>query len=84
MGKKKSIFLETWPKYDPQLVQDETITLVIQINGKLRDQIDVPVDISESKAKEMALSREKIKKWTEGKEIKKIIFIAGKLVNIVV
>lgn len=84
LGRKNSVSLEKWPEYDPKLIKEETITLVIQINGKIRDQVDASADISESEAKELALDREKIKKWTEGKEIKKVIFIAGKLINIVI
>jgi len=79
-----SILQYPWPKYDPKLVKEETITLVIQVNGKVRDKIEVETDISEEKAKELALSREKIKKWIKGKEIKKVIFVPGKLINIVV
>jgi leucyl-tRNA synthetase len=81
---KKSIFLEPWPKYDPKLVKEEIITLVIQVNGKVRDKIEVEADISEEKARELAISREKVRRWIEGKEIKKIIFVPGKLINIVI
>lgn len=79
-----SILQEAWPKYDPELVKEEMIILVIQVNGKVRDKIEVKADISEEKAKELALSREKIKKWIGGKEIKKVIFVPGKLINLVV
>jgi len=84
LGHQKSIFFEKWPKYEPKLVKEEMITLVIQINGKVRDKIEVPVDISEKDAKELTLGREKVKKWIEGKEVKKVIFIPGKLINIVI
>jgi len=79
-----SIFKEKWPEYEPQLIKEKRITLIVQVNGKVRDKIEVEADISEEKAKEIALSREKIEKWIEGKEIKKIIFIQGKLMNIVI
>ena len=84
LGEKKSIHLQEWPKYDPEFIKEKEITLVIQINGKVRDQIKTPTDISEEDAKKLALESEKIKKWIEEKEIKKIIFVKGKLVNIVV
>jgi leucyl-tRNA synthetase len=84
IGHKDSIHLQPWPKWDPELVKEEMITLVIQVNGKVRDKIEVESDISEEKAKELALSREKIKKWLKGKEIKKVVFVPGKLINIVV
>ena len=83
MGNKKSIFKEKWPKYDPKLAKDEEIELIVQVNGKVRDKIKVAAGISEEEAKELALGSEKIKAYTEGKEIKKIIF-TGKLLNIVV
>lgn len=84
LGYKSSIHQQIWPKYDKKLVKEETITLVIQINGKVRDKIKVENDISEEKAKELALSQEKVKKWLEGKEIKKVIFVPRKLINIVI
>ena len=84
LGHKKSIFLNSWPRYNEKLIKEEKITLVIQVNGKVRDKIEVETSISKEKAKEIALSREKIKKWIKGKEIKKIIFVPGKLINIVV
>jgi len=84
LGEKKSIFKESWPKYDQKLIKEEVITLVIQVNGRVREKIEVESDISEEKAKELSFSREKVKKWIEGKGIKKIIFVPGKLINIVV
>ncbi|MBZ9578458.1 leucine--tRNA ligase [Patescibacteria group bacterium] len=81
---KNSIHNQPWPKYDPKLVKEEMITLVIQVNGKVRDRAKVEAGISEKKAKKLALSCEKIKKWIKGKEIKKVIFVPGKLINIVV
>lgn len=81
---KKTIFLSCWPKYNPKLAKEEKIILIIQVNGKVRDKIEVEALISEEKAKELALSREKIKKRLVGKEIKRIIFIPRKLINFVV
>ncbi len=72
-----------WPQYDKEIIKEETINLVVQINGKVRDTMPVPVGITEDEAKEMALKSEKIKKWLEGKKIKKIIFVPKKLVNFV-
>ncbi|MEA3272657.1 MAG: leucine--tRNA ligase [Patescibacteria group bacterium] len=84
LDNKKSVFKEKWPEYDKELVRDEKIDLIIQINGKLRDTIKVSADISEEDAKEKALSSEKIKKHLEKQEIKKVIFVKGKLINFVV
>jgi len=84
LGHKESIFKESWPEYDPQLIKDETINLVVQVNGKLRDTIKVDAEISEEEAKKAAQSSGKIKKWIEGKKIVKVIFVKGRLINIVV
>ncbi len=84
LGNKESVHLQSFPKYNPELIKEKEITLVIQINGKLRDQIKAPADISEEDAKKLALESEKIKKWIDGKEVRKIIFIKGRLVNVVV
>ena len=83
-GKRDSIHKQIWPKYEPKLLKEEIITLVIQINGKVRDKIEVESDISEEKAKELALSRERVLKYVEGREIKKLIFVPQKLINVVV
>ncbi len=84
LGKKDFILDQKWPQYDSKFIQEETTELVIQVNGKVRDKIKVPADISEKEAKEKALASEKIKKYTEGKEIKKTIFVPGRLINLVV
>ncbi|MFA7319058.1 MAG: class I tRNA ligase family protein [Parcubacteria group bacterium] len=84
LGHKESIFLQKWPEFSETLTKDEEINLVLQVNGKVRDMVAVSADISEEEAKEIALVSEKIKKHIADKEIKKIIFVKGKLVNIVV
>ncbi|OGH95100.1 MAG: hypothetical protein A2538_04140 [Candidatus Magasanikbacteria bacterium RIFOXYD2_FULL_41_14] len=84
LGNKESIFKSAWPKHDPTKIQHSEITVVVQVNGKLRDEIIVPVDISEADVKAQALGTEKIQKWLEGKEPKKVIYVKGKLVSIVI
>jgi leucyl-tRNA synthetase len=64
-------------------VEDE-ITLIVQINGKLRDRITVPAGISEEDAKKAALASEDAQRFMEGKEPRKVIYVPGRLVNIVV
>ena len=61
----------------------EEITLVLQVNGKVRDRLDVPVGISEADAKAAALASESVKKYLEGRPPKKVIVVPGRLVNIV-
>lgn len=84
MGNKTSIFASEWPKYDAELAKEDEVTLAIQINGKLRDTILVPIDISEEEVKQKVIASEKVQKWLDGKEAKKIIYVKGKLVSIVI
>ena len=83
MGHPYSIHNQTWPKWDEELAREEEITLVIQVNGKLRDKVTVPVSITEAEAKELALSRERIKAYLIGKEVARIIYVPQRLVSIV-
>jgi leucyl-tRNA synthetase len=82
-GNKDSVHNQAWLKHDPKLIEEKTITLIIQINGKIRDKVEVKANISEQEARDLTLSREKIKKRLIGKKIKKVIF-TGKLINMVI
>ena len=84
LGNKKSIFEESWPKYDLKLIKEETINFIIQINGKVRDKIEVKTGLSEKEAKTLALKSEKVQNWIGNKEIKKTIFVSDKLINFVI
>ena len=83
LGEKNSIFQSLWPQSDKDLIKDEVFKLIIQINGKLRATLEVPVDINDVLALELAKEQDNIKKWLENKEIIKHIFVPGKLLNIV-
>jgi leucyl-tRNA synthetase len=83
-GNPDSIFRSAWPEYDQSLAKDETVNLVVQVNGKLRATLAVAADISESEALAMAKEQESIKKWLEGKKAAKVIFVPGRLLNIVI
>jgi leucyl-tRNA synthetase len=83
LGKPYSIHTQPWPKVDEGAASEEQITLVIQINGKLRDRLTVPVDISEEKAKEMVLANETVKKYLGGKNPRQVIYVPGRLINVV-
>jgi leucyl-tRNA synthetase len=83
-GEKKSIHLEKWPAYDPEKIKEEIFELVIQVNGKVRATVSAPIDITEERAKELALSQERIKSFLSGKTPRKVIFIPHRLINIVV
>lgn len=84
LDNKKSLFQEEWPEYNSALIKEQEITLAVQVNGKLRETITVPADIAEEEAKKISLSSAAIQKWLEGKEPKKVIYVKGKLVSIVV
>jgi len=84
MGEEGSVHEQAWPGYDEALIAEEEITLVVQVNGKLRDRVTVPADISEEAAKEQALSSEKVRPHVEGKQIRKAVYVPGRLVNLVV
>jgi leucyl-tRNA synthetase len=83
-GKPYSIHQQKWPAFDAAAAAEELITLVVQINGKVRDRIEVAADISEADAKATALASENVQKHLEGKEPKKIVYVTGKLVSIVI
>jgi leucyl-tRNA synthetase len=82
-GNKESIHKVSWPGYDSEIAKAEMATIVFQVNGKLRDRMELPVEASEKELKEFAFSSEKVKKYTDGNEIIKEIVVPGKLVNIV-
>jgi leucyl-tRNA synthetase len=82
-GRPYSVHQQRWPEYDEALAAEEVITLVVQVNGKLRDRLEVPVGISEEKAKELALASDGALRHLKGLEVKKVICVPGRLVNIV-
>ena len=84
LGKPYSIHQQPWPKVDEEAAKDDEITLIVQVNGKLRDRIQVSPAISEADAKAAALSSPTVQAFLEGNEPQKVIYVPGRLVNIVV
>jgi len=82
IGNKPSILKQDWPLYDKSLIEEEQITIPVQVNGRLRSKVLVRAAIVEDDLKSEILSDEKVKKWTEDKNISKWIIIPKKLVNI--
>jgi len=82
-GRPYSIHQQAWPPWDEALAAEEVFTLVIQVNGKVRDKTEAPVTISEEEAKKLALASAGVKRHTEGKEVTKVIYVPGRLVNVV-
>jgi leucyl-tRNA synthetase len=83
LGNRESIIKNEWPDYDREAVLEEEILIVIQVNGRLRDRITIPASFREEEVKAWALKSEKIRNLVEGKEIKRVILVPKKLVNIV-
>jgi leucyl-tRNA synthetase len=83
-GRPYSVHLQSWPQYDPALTVEPIITLVVQVNGKVRARLEVPADISEEAAREAALADANVQRYVAGKEIRQFVYVPGRLVNIVV
>jgi leucyl-tRNA synthetase len=83
LGHETSLAYEPWPVLDESLLAEDSVTLVLQINGKKRDEIQVPADAAEETIEELALASEKVRKHLEGRDPKKVIVVPGRLVNIV-
>ncbi len=83
LGNRPSIFRSPWPAYDPEAVKAEEIEIPIQVNGKLRSKVTVPADADEATLRAAALADAKAQAHTQGKTIRKVIVVPGRLVNIV-
>jgi leucyl-tRNA synthetase len=83
-GHDTLLALEPWPVWDPNLIERAQVTMVVQVNGKLRERIEVDSDIAASDAEQLAVSAEKVQPWIDGQEIRKVIVREPNLVNIVV
>lgn len=84
MGNKQSVHLSSWPKWDKRKVVDTKVNIVVQVNGKVRGTLEASPDENEDGVKNMALNMDEIKKWIGGKEIKRVVFVKGKLINLVI
>jgi leucyl-tRNA synthetase len=84
LGHADSILLHPWPVYDPTLIQEEEVTIVIQVNGRVRSRLTVPASIADGDLQAAVLQHERIQEWLTGKGVRKVIVVPQKLVNIVV
>jgi leucyl-tRNA synthetase len=82
-GHSGSVHLQNWPTWDEAVAAEETITLIVQVNGKVRDRLQAPVNVDEETARSLALETEGAKRHTQGKQVIKTIVVPGRLVNIV-
>jgi leucyl-tRNA synthetase len=84
LGGENSVHQQKWPIEDEKALITDTITIILQINGKVRGNLNVPPDIEEDILKKLALESDACKKWLEGAEPKRIIIVPSKLINLVV
>lgn len=84
LGNDTSIHLESYPKFDEDLVIDDTVTIGIQVNGKVRSEYDFAVNATQDDVEESIKKIPEIIKWTEGKDILKVVYVPGRIVNVVV
>ncbi|NLT74120.1 MAG: leucine--tRNA ligase [Chloroflexi bacterium] len=83
LGGAYSVHDERWPEWDPELAADRVVTLVVQVNGKVRARIEAPAEIEEADAKELALGQENVQLHLQGLQIRQVVYVPGRLVNIV-
>jgi leucyl-tRNA synthetase len=83
LGHTETLSYETWPTADEALLSDDTITLVLQVNGKKRDELTVAADLPKDEIEALALASEKVQNHLAGRDPKKVIVVPGRLVNIV-
>jgi leucyl-tRNA synthetase len=85
LGGAGSVHSHAWPAYDERMLRDETITLVVQVNGKVRDKIEgVPADITAEQARELALGRAKVQANLDGGRLLDVRYVPGRLINLVI
>ncbi|OXT06709.1 leucine--tRNA ligase [Thermoanaerobacterium thermosaccharolyticum] len=84
MGYSYSVFNQKWPEYDEKALVKDTVEIAIQVNGKVRGRLEIPSGATEKEIQDKALAVESIKQFIEGKEIKKVVVVKNRLVNIVV
>jgi len=84
-GNTDSVFLsKKWVGYDPAAIAEEIVTLVVQVNGKIRGKLEIPVDSDDEKAESLALAEQNVRRYLDGKQIVKAIVVKNKLVNFVI
>ena len=84
LGFKKSLVTESWPTYNAAKIQESTVEIVIQVNGKVKGKLSLPANCLEDAVKEKALELESIKSLLAGESIKRVIYVPGRLMNLVI
>ena len=83
LGHAPSVHEQPWPSYDPQALEVDQVTLVVQVDGRVRDRITLPADASEEEAREAALASERVRRETERRGVERVVVVPGSLVNVV-
>jgi len=84
LGNQSSLALSSWPEVNESLIIKDKIILVVQVNGKVRDKIEINGGILKDQALEICLQSERVKQWLQAKKIKEVVYIPDKIINIVV
>ena len=84
LGQPYSVHHQPWPKWSAEAIREEMVTLVLQVNGRVRDRVQVPAGLDEARLREVALASEKVRKFIDGNPVEDVIVVPGKLVNVVV
>ncbi len=83
LGHTESVHVQAWPEYDPELTVDPMVTLIVQVNGKVRDKIEVPAGIPEDEARRLATESPRVRAHLNGATVRQVVYVPGRLVNIV-
>lgn len=84
LGHQETLTYATWPTYDEKFLVDDTVEVIVQVNGKLRAKLQIAKDMDKDAVQDLALNDDNVKKFTDGKNVVKVIVVPGKIVNIVV
>ena len=82
--KPGSAYHAAWPEFDPGIAAEDEITVVIQVNGKVRDRLEMPADVTQDEATQAALKSERVQPYLDGKAVRQVHYVPGRLVSIVV
>jgi len=82
LGHAQTLAYEPWPAYTPALLVEDTVQVVVQINGKIRARLDVPAQLAKAELEQLAVNHPDVQAAMAGKSVKKVIVVPGKLVNI--
>jgi leucyl-tRNA synthetase len=84
LGGAYSVHQQAWPQWNPAWIAQETITLIVQVNGKLRDRVQAPANIDDAAARALALDSQAVQRHLDGRAPRRVVVVPGRLVNVVV